>query len=319
MNKLSKRLTIYCIICFFYFNSCEGKNFKYTLSIAAIFQDEATYMKEWIEYHQLVGVEYFFLYNNNSCDDYLSVLEPYIKKGVVELIQWPSIKQEGDWANFCYTVQTDAYDNALARSMNVTKWLALIDIDEFIVPVNYETVPQLLESKYSNVSGLCVNWQFYGTSGVDNIDKKYPMISQLVMKMQPDDPSNRLCKTIVQPHYAKSWESPHYCLYQDGCYAVDAKFRKCPKAITKTVEIDEIRLNHYWTRDEHYFNSRKIARYLQWGRDSTELIERASLMNAKFDGIMGKFLPKLCRLNITQPLKFKTLNYIEAKCGKRIE
>src|SRR5215204_456630 len=57
------------------------------IAIATMFQNEAPYLKEWIEYHRLVGVKHFYLWNNQSEDDYLSVLQPYIDKGIVELFQ----------------------------------------------------------------------------------------------------------------------------------------------------------------------------------------------------------------------------------------
>ena len=34
------------------------------LAICAIYRDEAPYLREWIEFHRLVGVEHFFLYDN---------------------------------------------------------------------------------------------------------------------------------------------------------------------------------------------------------------------------------------------------------------
>ena len=45
------------------------------LSICAIYRDEAFYLREWLEFHRLVGVERFFLYHNLSIDDHLSVLD----------------------------------------------------------------------------------------------------------------------------------------------------------------------------------------------------------------------------------------------------
>ena len=38
------------------------------LSIWALYQDEAPYMREWIEFHRLMGVEHFFLYDHDSAD-----------------------------------------------------------------------------------------------------------------------------------------------------------------------------------------------------------------------------------------------------------
>ena len=41
---------------------------RYDLTIAAVFQNEAPYLKEWIEFHKLVGVEHFLLVDNESTD-----------------------------------------------------------------------------------------------------------------------------------------------------------------------------------------------------------------------------------------------------------
>ena len=62
---------------------------KYQVSICAIFKDEAPYIKEWIEFHKIVGVEHFYMYNNFSSDNYMDVLSPYIERGDVTLIDWP--------------------------------------------------------------------------------------------------------------------------------------------------------------------------------------------------------------------------------------
>ena len=47
---------------------------KFYLSFCSIFKNEAPYMKEWIEYHLLVGVDHFYLYNNNSTDKLIKTL-----------------------------------------------------------------------------------------------------------------------------------------------------------------------------------------------------------------------------------------------------
>ena len=60
---------------------------KYKVSVCAIFKNEAPYLKEWIEFNHLVGVEHFYMYNNNSEDDYLAVINPYIEKSWITLVQ----------------------------------------------------------------------------------------------------------------------------------------------------------------------------------------------------------------------------------------
>lgn len=56
---------------------------KYYVSICAIFKNEAKYLKEWIDYHLIVGVDHFYLYNNYSDDNYEKVLKPYIQRQLV--------------------------------------------------------------------------------------------------------------------------------------------------------------------------------------------------------------------------------------------
>jgi len=46
------------------------------LSICTIFKNEARYLREWIEFHRLVGVDHFYLYENRSEDDFAPVLAP---------------------------------------------------------------------------------------------------------------------------------------------------------------------------------------------------------------------------------------------------
>ncbi len=62
---------------------------KHYVSICAIFRDEAPFLEEWIEYHRMIGVEHFYLYNHLSADHYYEVLRPYIQEGIVELKDWP--------------------------------------------------------------------------------------------------------------------------------------------------------------------------------------------------------------------------------------
>ena len=51
------------------------------LAACTIYRDAASYLAEWIEFHRLVGVERFFLYDNGSVDDHREVLAPYVDAG----------------------------------------------------------------------------------------------------------------------------------------------------------------------------------------------------------------------------------------------
>lgn len=103
------------------------------LAICAIAKNEGPYFKEWIEWHLNQGVEKFYIYDNDSADNTRQVLEPYIKRGVVEYNFFPGLQR-----------QLPAYDDCLERHRTDTRWIAFIDIDEFIVPLKDKSIPQFL-------------------------------------------------------------------------------------------------------------------------------------------------------------------------------
>ena len=59
------------------------------LVICGIFRDEADYLAEWIEFHHLMGVSHFHLYQNRSTDNWEEVVEPYVQAGLVTIVPWP--------------------------------------------------------------------------------------------------------------------------------------------------------------------------------------------------------------------------------------
>lgn len=126
---------------------------KYKVSICAIFRDEASYIKEWLEFHKIIGIEHFYLYNNFSKDNYRDILSPYIEKGEVTLIEWPY--QQGQMA---------AYRNCIERYSEETQWVGFIDLDEFVVPIKYDHIYDFLR-QFSDQAAVVLYWKLFGSSG----------------------------------------------------------------------------------------------------------------------------------------------------------
>ena len=229
----------------------------YELSICAIFQDEAPYFREWIEFHKLQGVRHFYLYNNNSEDHYLEVLQPYIASGEVTLTDWPYTHEYGDHDRWIQ-IQTGAYMDCIKKYGTKTKWLAAIDIDEFLFCPNGEKLPEFLK-KYKSFGGLCVNWIKFGTSNLEDILPGFCLIECLIQCSIPDHNENLFVKSIVQPSAVKACPSPHYFAYKKHKYAVDVNGQKINGMYSKHPWTDKIRINHYWTRTIKYFLEKKIG------------------------------------------------------------
>lgn len=132
---------------------------RYNVSICAIFKNEASYLKEWIEFNHIVGVDHFYLYNNNSDDDYYTVLKPYVDGGLVTLIQWPYNQK-----------QMECYITCIKEYSSETKWLGFIDIDEFIVPKTTDSIYEFLQPFEKKAGSVNIYWKIFGSSG--RLDRK---------------------------------------------------------------------------------------------------------------------------------------------------
>ena len=97
--------------------------FPYDLAVVAILKNEAPYLKEWLDYHLLAGVDHFYLYDNDSPDNQAEVAEPYIEAGLVDYFYLPGQK-----------MQLPAYNDALKKFKFQSRYMAFIDCDEFVYP-----------------------------------------------------------------------------------------------------------------------------------------------------------------------------------------
>lgn len=247
MRKLTT-LIAFLILCSSLSAAHSGK--LYDLSIAAIFKNEEPYFKEWIEYHQLVGVEHFYLYNNGSNDNFIEILQPYIDNNIVTLIDWPDNDPPG-WENkqykWVYCTQVPAYEHCLkGQGKEETAWLAMIDIDEFLVPAEKATMTEVLND-YSGYPGIGILWQIYGTSDIYDLPPNTLLIESLCMTSVPEHPLNRGCpKMIVRPDfYGKFDWPPHSCSMKGSRQAI-------------TVGKDVAQINHYLNRTVSFFLNNKI-------------------------------------------------------------
>lgn len=242
--------------------------YKYELSVCAIFQDDARFLKEWIDYHKQVGVQHFYLFNNKSNDNYWEVLKPYIENQQVTLVDWPYDYADGmQWNN----VQCQAYSVGVAMARKVSHWLAIIDTDEFIVPVQHSTIPEVLQL-FEAASAVGVNWQMYGTSNVLEVPPKDRMTYALTLRGEDFAPEHFVIKSIVQPEKTQlQVTNPHCCAYLTGC-CVNTNWQKIDAAIAPYPVVNLLRINHYWTRDEKFMYEVKIPRRNKMYKDGAELI-----------------------------------------------
>ena len=266
---------------------------RYVVSVCAIFQNEAFYLREWIEYHRLIGVEHFYLFNNDSTDNYLEILTPYISEKIVEVIDWPSRDKKRSWMKD----QIEAYNHCIKKTQNVSSWLALIDLDEFIVPVEKSTLVEYLKDfeQRPQIGCIKMHFQLYGTSFLPTLPTDRLMIESFILKAPTDYastnfPNNTVIKSIVRPEAVKQYEihtgtlKKGFTAYPEGGH----------DRFLTPVQIDQIRLNHYWTRAEDFFYNIKIGRRTRFtGVERERIIQKLADLNAVEDKAIFKYVPAL--------------------------
>lgn len=274
---------------------------KYKVAICAIFKNEALYLREWIEFHKIVGVNHFYLYNNNSEDDYETVLEPYIKDGIVTLTQWPKNQ-----------AQMQCYHDGIERFKNETEWLTFVDIDEFIVPNTTDNIYDFLKPFQKNRPVVIAYWKMFGTSGMLKRNtsglvtkdftvswNKYVNIGKIFFNTSFDFDKN----------YKRNETLHHYCWGKKGrteippvnIFGKMCTFGKNPIPRNADATYFPLQINHYFTKtyEEYLQKKAKGDVYFKINPHDEEYFYRHEMNNQNTDYKIYKYLIKL-QLNMTE-------------------
>lgn len=256
------------------------------LAMVAIIHNEAPFLKEWIEYHRLLGVQHFVIYNNFSTDHYHKVLEPYLEAGIIELIEWPVHGHPAPG-------QLEAYIDAVRRLRGRARWVAFIDIDEFIVPKKWGDLVTFL-ADYEDYSQVLINWQLFGTSNIHVLPQDALLTEHLTYKF-PDDfhhpwNTNHCVKAIVKPECVvdHAHRTTHCFNLKPGYVSVDPRRQPRNDWLNPEIPVEDIQINHYWFRTIDHFYRRRGPQY------PAELVESIfKLGHSKQDTSIARFLPEL--------------------------
>lgn len=206
------------------------------LAICAIFKDEALYLREWIEFHLLQGVERFYLYDNNSSDDSLQVLAPYIERGLVAVTPWP-----------LHPAQINAYNHCVRWRRDEARWLAVLDCDEYLYTVGETSLLELLR-EIEPAPALAVNCILFSTSG--HIRRPPGTLIENYVKCGTRE--EELIKSVVNPRRVERFDNPHSAIYRDGQCAVNENGTPVQGPVAPCV-VERVRVNHYFTKSVEDF------------------------------------------------------------------
>jgi hypothetical protein len=260
----------------------KDKKVSAYLGICAIYRDEAPYLREWIEFHRLVGAERFFLYNNLSTDSHREALAPYVSQGVATVHNWP--QEPG---------MVSAYNDCLATHRDDARWIAFLDVDEFLLSPDGRPVSELL-TEFERWPGVGVNRATFGTSG--HRTKPKGLVIENYLWRGPDSlRTNHGIKSIVDPKLAEGCQGAHFFTYREGS-AVDEHQKPIPGGRTESVSMTRLRINHYWIKSEEEFRYKQLNKPRAHTDEPRANPPREKLdrkFNAEEDRVILSYLPEL--------------------------
>lgn len=219
-------------------------NYKNYLSATCIIKNEAEYMPEWLEYHLLVGFEKFYIYDNESTDNIKQILQPYIDSGIVEYTYWPGT-----------AMQMPAYKDCVEKHKNDTFWLAVIDIDEFVV-ADCKNVATSLHD-FEDCAAVVLQWLVYGDSGV--VNKESGLVIERFKSHNNLDDTSEMCKSIINPRKVevKTLHLPCPMVGFNAVNSIGEKIIPLSNAKIQNGTYKNIHINHYIFKSREEFLIKK--------------------------------------------------------------
>ena len=211
--------------------------FRHEVAVALRFKNEASYLAEWIEFHHASGIEHFYLYNNNSTDNFQEVLAPYVRSGLVTLHDWPQVPASPRADLHC-----------ISHYRQEARWIAFLDADEFLFPVDGRSLKDVLR-EYENFPALAVNWIYFGSNGL----LERPAAGVLEGFTRRAASANRHVKSIVNPRKVIKYGNSHHWFYTGAAPAVNTRKLPVFGSFAEPAVADVLRVNHYYSKSREEF------------------------------------------------------------------
>jgi len=206
------------------------------LSVLSIFKNETMNLKLWLEHYLWQGVNHFYLIDNGSDDNPLSILQEYINNGIVSYFYLPERHKQTEHYRY-------VFDNQDLK--NKTTWLAVCDLDEFFFGVDQKLITKI-KSLDNYFDYIICNWKMFGSDGLET---------------HPAD-----IRTSITHCAKKLWEETKYIfktnVVKNSSQIGTHKLKNISYINNNRIRIANqlIRLNHYPIQSLEFFQKVKMTR-----------------------------------------------------------
>lgn len=209
-----------------------------------IVKDEIRAIVEWVAYYKAIGVDQILVYDNGSTDGTFEVLKSLEAQAELTVTRW-----------FGEKPQETAYQDALVRSE--AEWICYFDCDEFLVPMQHQSLRDYLSEAPADVGAIAVNWLVFG----DNDEQNYrplPVIERFLKGTRRTAGINYQIKTIGRRRTMETM-SIHDGVLRDGRYVTSSFEDMELKGAGRIGSVDHrlLVLNHYFVKSREEWEIKK--------------------------------------------------------------
>lgn len=276
----------------------KGKGRDGKIALAAIMKDEQDYVAEWLEFYILQGVSKFVIYDNGSTDRTVDIIKSYQKHADCTVLPWRTfVAREAP-----FSLQALAYAHALVNFGHEVRWMAFLDVDEFLFATSGERLVDAM-AEFADLPSLSIPWTNFGPNG--HVTKPDGLVIENYVECAPhplEETQRSLIrfKSIVDPSEVSGMGTHLFPLVGRGDVVVNE--RRMTVSVSRSrhpdfVVADKLQLNHYFTRSLDELETRKAkGRISKNGQVVDHYLDRrmrAYQAKTARDEKILKFLPAL--------------------------
>ncbi len=275
------------------------------VAIAAIVRDEAEHVGEWARFHTRAGVSKFLIYDNGSVDCTVEALRAALPAEALKVTPWSQVFSDARMGREIHN-QVLAYAHAASNFGGAVRWMAFIDVDEFLIPRRAVSIPAALED-LDELTNISLPWHMFGRSG--HATRPAGGVLRAYTRRAADPMSDvrgvRAFKCVVDPCRLTALRVHAMQTDGDDLTSNDAG-RTVPlgqRDRPAFYSVERLQLNHYYTRSEAELAA-KIARgpNLVAKAEDYERKVRRTVANIEAEEIEDRAaLDYLARIGVEQP------------------
>ncbi len=233
---------------------------RHGIGIGLIVKGEQAHIGEWARFHRAVGVRRFVVYDGAPGDGTTDILRQILPPESLSVVPWAQSLRDVRLDREIHN-QVLAYAHAASNFGADLRWMAFIDVDEFLIPRRGASLTEALESL--DAPQVSLPWHMFGHNGHGTPPPGgiLPNYTRRARNPMSDVRGVRAFKMLVDPcrltalrvHSAET--GPGDATWNDG----GRKARLAERNKADFYSTERVQLNHYYARSRQELDA-KIAR-----------------------------------------------------------